>query len=104
MASVTTRDHRLVQEWARQHGACPAVVSRTGGMLRFEFDPASAGALREVDWEDFFRVFDDKGLELVYDDKPGSRFHKLAYPDVTPAAKLKPKSSARAKSHHRKAA
>lgn len=90
MASVTTRDHARIQEWARSHGACPAVVSRTGGMLRFEFNPEAANELSPVDWDDFFRVFDEKGLELVYDDKPGSRFHKFAYPE-TIAAKT-PKS------------
>ncbi|MGH9518584.1 MAG: hypothetical protein ACRD2D_03005 [Terriglobales bacterium] len=118
MASLTTRDHNQIQEWARRHDACPAVVSRTGGMLRFEFDPTSAGALREVDWGEFFQVFDEKGLELVYDDKPGSRFHKFAYPDaaaprktktikatgVRPSSSTRNKTTARAKSHHRKAA
>lgn len=117
MASVTTRDHNQIQEWARRHDACPAIVSRTGGMLRFEFDPASAGALREVDWDDFFRVFDEKGLELIYDDKPGSRFHKFIYPDAATAKRPKAmkaattrssssrgKAAARARSHHRKAA
>lgn len=85
MASQITRDHEEIQRWAAEHGACPAVVSRTGGMLRFEFDPARARELSEVDWNDFFHVFDEKGLELVYDDKPGSRFHKLIYPETAAA-------------------
>lgn len=82
MPSQTTQNHQEIQRWAREHGACPAVVSRTGGMLRFEFDPAHAPALTQVDWDDFFAVFDRKGLELVYDDKPGSRFHKIVYPET----------------------
>lgn len=85
MPSQTTRDHEEIQRWAREHGACPAVVSRTGGMLRFEFDPAHAQQLTQVDWDDFFSVFDRKGLELVYDDKPGSRFHKIVYPETVAA-------------------
>ncbi len=85
MASRTTRLHEEIQQWAESHGACPSIVSRTGGMLRFEFDPERAQTLTPVDWEDFFQVFDDKGLELVYDDKPHSRFHKFVYPETMEA-------------------
>ncbi|HET9784815.1 MAG TPA: hypothetical protein VFP94_07655 [Terriglobales bacterium] len=94
MASVTTRDHEEIRNWADDHGASPAVVSRTGGMLRFEFD--TPAELAEVSWDDFFDVFDQRGLELVYDDKPGSRFHKLVYPEST-AAKKPLRRPARAK-------
>lgn len=93
MASHTTRDHAEIQNWAAEHDACPAVVSRTGGMLRFEFDPERASSLTQVDWDDFFQVFDEKGLELVYDDKPGSRFHKFVYPETVAAkAEHRPRS------------
>jgi hypothetical protein len=85
MPSQTTRDHEEIQRWAQERGACPAVVSRTGGMLRFEFDPKRAEELTAVDWDEFFTVFDRKGLELVYDDKPGSRFHKIVYPETVQA-------------------
>jgi hypothetical protein len=106
MASQTTRDHDAIQRWARTHGATPAVVSRTersasghpSAMLRFEFSSASQSALEAVDWGDFFRIFDERGLELIYDDKPGSRFHKFAYPETiaAPASKpAKPKPAAR---------
>ncbi|MGH9465793.1 MAG: hypothetical protein ACRD1Y_00395 [Terriglobales bacterium] len=81
MASHTTRDHDEIQRWAEAHGATPSVVSRTGGMLRFEFSD-NPGELSEVSWDDFFQVFDERGLELVYDDKRGSRFHKLVYPET----------------------
>jgi hypothetical protein len=83
--STATRDHEEIKQWARERGACPAVVSRTGGMLRFEFDPKRAETLTEVDWNEFFRVFDEKGLELLYDEKPGSRFHKFVYPETMEA-------------------
>lgn len=91
MASKTSRDHHEIQSWAQAHGATPAVVSRTGGMLRFEFSPTSEGALHTVDWDDFFQIFDERGLELVYDDRPDSRFHKLVYPETTAAAKPRAK-------------
>ncbi len=85
MASRNTRSHEEIQQWAEAHGACPSIVSRTGGMLRFEFDPERAQELTPVDWDDFFQVFDEKGLELVYDDKPESRFHKFVYPETLEA-------------------
>lgn len=98
MPSQTTRDHEEIQRWAQERGACPAVVSRTGGMLRFEFDPQRAEELTAVDWEEFFTVFDRKGLELVYDDKPGSRFHKIVYPETVEAKarRQSPRKPARA--------
>jgi len=86
------------------------------GVLRFEFSAASKPALEEVDWTEFFRVFDERGLELIYDDKPGSRFHKFAYPETpvkrgeppAPAAskpaKSKPTAKATAKATPRRAA
>ncbi len=86
MASHATRDHEEIRNWAEQHGACPTVVSRTGGMLRFEFNPQDSGdTLQGINWDDFFQVFDEKGLELLYDDKPGSRFHKFVYPETIEA-------------------
>lgn len=85
MASKSTRDHDEIRRWAEARHAIPTVVSRTGGMLRFEFDPQSRESLSPVSWDDFFTVFDEKGLELVYDDKAGSRFHKLVYPETVRA-------------------
>lgn len=85
MASKSTRDHEDIRRWADAHHAVPTVVGRTGGMLRFEFDPQSRESLTPVSWDEFFKVFDEKGLELLYDDKPGSRFHKIVYPETLKA-------------------
>jgi len=85
VASKSTRDHEEIRRWADAHHATPTVVGRTGGMLRFEFDPQSRESLTPVSWDDFFKVFDEKGLELLYDDKPGSRFHKIVYPETLKA-------------------
>ncbi|GEM_PF-1049472 len=85
MATQSTRDHATIQHWAEERQARPALVSRTGGLLRFEFDPASGGELKPVSWDEFFQVLDAKGLELIYDDKPNSRFHKFVYPETREA-------------------
>ncbi len=88
MASLSTRDHAAIRRWAGEHHASPALVDRPGGLLRFEFDrPPGPAALS---WDDFFRAFDQRGLELVYDDRPGSRFHKLVVPESAPAETGRP--------------
>ncbi len=95
MASQSTQSHEVIQQWAESHGAIPTIVSRTGGMLRFEFDPSQAGSLTPVAWDEFFQVFDEKGLQLLYDDKPGSRFHKFVYPETLAGAETPPARSRR---------
>ena len=82
MATESTREHAVIQRWAEERQARPALVSRTGGLLRFEFNPAAEGELKPIAWDEFFRVFDAKGLELIFDGKPHSRFHKFVYPEV----------------------
>ncbi|HEY7838664.1 MAG TPA: hypothetical protein VIC54_08710 [Terriglobales bacterium] len=74
-------------------------------MLRFEF--SASATLDAVHWSEFFRIFDERGLELIYDDQPGSPFHKLAYPETIAAneselasTKFKPST----KRSHRRAA
>ncbi len=95
MASQSTQSHEVIHQWAESHGAIPTIVSRTGGMLRFEFDPSQAGNLTPVAWDEFFQVFDEKGLQLLYDDKPGSRFHKFVYPETLVGAETPPARSRR---------
>jgi hypothetical protein len=88
-ASYTTTDHDVIKAWATARGAKPASVETTegdddAGILRFEFPDAPGGAsanLDEVDWEPFFRTFDDRGLAFVYQEKTSdgesSRFNKF---------------------------
>ncbi|HXE30566.1 MAG TPA: hypothetical protein VN515_02065 [Terriglobales bacterium] len=97
MASQTTRDHAAIQDWARNRGATPAIVSRAGGMLRFEFAPISSLELAAVEWNAFFQIFDERGLELIFDDKPGSRFHKFVFPETVAAQNPRPKLAANAR-------
>jgi hypothetical protein len=91
-ASYTTSDHDVIRTWAEQRDARPAMVRRTesdeGGVLRFEFPDAPGGDsddLEEVDWDEFFRVFDDRNLSFVYQEQTSdgetSRFNKFVRPD-----------------------
>ena len=66
----------------------PVSVRGTGrggaaGVLRFDFEGYGAGRdeLREISWDEFFKKFDQKNLEFLYQDKTRngqkSRFFKF---------------------------
>lgn len=78
--SESTRDHEKIKQWADQRGAKPATVKGAEGMLRFEFDSNDQN-LEPISWDDFFKIFDERGLELVFDSDPDSRFAKFVYPE-----------------------
>jgi hypothetical protein len=91
--SKTTRDHDEIRKWAEARGAVPAEVRGTErgdepGIIRFEFPKApnhNDSKLEEISWEDFFAKFDERGLELIYQDRTAdgeqSNFNKLVYPE-----------------------
>jgi hypothetical protein len=91
-ASYTTTDHDVIRAWAQARGGRPATVSGTadsgngGGVLRIEFD-AAEDRLDDADWDEFFKVFDDRGLAFVYQEKTSdgqtSRFNKLVSRDAS---------------------
>lgn len=83
-ASFTTRDHDVIRTWAEQRGGRPAAAAGTGdggdgaGVLRIEFRDDS-GSLEDVDWDAFFRTFDDSDVDFLYQERTSdgstSRFH-----------------------------
>jgi hypothetical protein len=86
----TTTDHKIIKKWIEDRGGHPSVVRATedngksGGLLRVEFrDPEDA--LDEVDWDEFFKVFDDNNLAFVHQDKTKdgkeSRFNRFVSRD-----------------------
>jgi hypothetical protein len=79
-----TRDHDEIRKWAESRGGIPTVVEGTGGLLRIDFvGPGSDGRdenLEETSWDEWFRVFDDRGLEFLFTPEGESRFFKLVYP------------------------
>ena len=83
--SHTTTDHDTIRKWATDRRGRPATVKATeadgeAGILRIDFGPEDEG-LDEVEWEEFFRKFDESHLAFLYQDrtKDGdvSRFHKF---------------------------
>lgn len=91
MASTkTTTDHDEIRQWAESRGGKPARVVGTGGrkgpddpgMIRIDFPGWSGeGSLEEIDWETWFRAFDNNELALLHEpgerDGNPSRFNKL---------------------------
>ncbi|MDB5609598.1 MAG: uncharacterized protein JWP25_6498 [Bradyrhizobium sp.] len=83
--SETTTDHEFIKKWAEDRGGRPATVRDTeenghAGVLRIDFGPKE-DRLEEIDWNEFFRKFDEAGLAFLHQDrtKDGklSRFHKF---------------------------
>src|SRR5688572_9906865 len=70
--SQTTTDHEQIRQWAEARGAKPACVRGTGGggdtgMIRLDF-PGYSGAesLQPIEWDEWFRQFDENNLALLY--------------------------------------
>ena len=81
-----TTDHEEIRRWAEERGGKPACVRGTENsdscLLRIDF-PGGAGeeSLREMSWDDFFRVLDERDLVFLYQDQKvdgeQSTFNKL---------------------------
>jgi hypothetical protein len=80
MASTTntTTDHDEIRRWVEEHDGKPAIVKGTqdggeGGVLRIDFPGgAGEGELQHVDWDEWFRIFDERGLAFLYQDEKAS--------------------------------
>ena len=80
-------DHDEIRRWAEERDARPTCVRGTGGggdtgMIRLDF-PGFSGAesLQPIDWDEWFRQFDDNDLALIVQDRTAggerSNFNKL---------------------------
>lgn len=77
-------DHAEIRKWAEERGAVPTVVKGTegregAGVLRFDFNEREP-RLKQVDWDIFFKTFDDRRLALLAQDEVDgkiSRFFKF---------------------------
>jgi len=83
-------DHDEIRRWAEERGGRPAVVKDTegrgdgAGVLRFDFGPKEE-SLDEIDWDTFFKTFDERNLALLVQDTTEdgkiSRFFKFVRRD-----------------------
>lgn len=78
-------DHNEIRKWVEDRGGIPAIVKDTdnsssgGGILRFDFDGREE-SLKEIDWQTFFKTFEDENLALLAQDEIDgemSRFFKF---------------------------
>jgi hypothetical protein len=82
--SQQTTDHDTIRRWADARDGRPATVAATHGddvgILRIAFAD-DAGALEEIDWDEFFDKFERENLAFLYQEKTAdggtSRFFKL---------------------------
>ena len=82
-ANATT-NHAVIRRWAEERNGHPAVVNSTkgkrGGLLRIDFGPKEE-ALDPIDWDEFFRTFDENNLAFLYQERTAtgrkSRFAKF---------------------------
>ena len=87
--SLATTHHEVIRQWAEERGGVPATVEGTEhgdhlGVLRIDFQDRDAN-LREVSWEEWFKTFDDRRLNFIYQDERTdgnqSTFFRLENPD-----------------------
>ncbi|MET1756640.1 hypothetical protein ABVV53_14445 [Novosphingobium sp. RD2P27] len=81
-----TTDHKEIRKWIEDRKGRPSVVSSThdngqeGGLLRVDFAEKDE-ALEEIDWDEFFKIFDENKLAFLHQDKTEdgkeSRFNKF---------------------------
>ncbi len=78
----TTTNHDQIRKWAESRDGHPAMVETggKGGILRIDFGEPEEN-LEPIDWDTFFRIFEDNKLAFLYQDevKGGgtSRFNKF---------------------------
>lgn len=83
-SSKTTTDHAVIKKWIEERGGRPAIVASTedksgGGLLRVDFGEPDSN-LQEIPWDEFFRTFDERNLEFLYQETTHgepSRFFKF---------------------------
>jgi hypothetical protein len=84
--TITLTDHDAIRDWVAARGGAPAMAGSSSGIddqpvLRIVFEqqaypdvdrPLDAGGLEVVEWDDWFRAFDDRRMALIVpNERPG---------------------------------
>lgn len=77
----STTDTTKIKEWSQAREGKPSVVESTyksdkaGGLLRINFPDYQEDNLKEISWEEFFRIFKENNLQFQYQEetKDGSQ-------------------------------
>jgi hypothetical protein len=81
-SSETTTDHKVIQKWTEEREGRPSVIRTKGkgGLLRIDFEEKEEG-FEEIDWDEFFKIFDQNKLAFLFQKKTKegdtSRFNKF---------------------------
>lgn len=83
--TVKTTDHDEIRKFAEKHKARPSRVAGTEsgegkGIIRLNFPGYTGedGSLEEIEWEEFFEIFEDNNLAMIYDaDQESPNFNKF---------------------------
>jgi hypothetical protein len=81
-----TTDHDEIRQWAEKRKGRPSVIrtGKEGGILRFDFGDKEED-FEEVEWDEFFKIFDENKLAFLHQDKTAdgelSRFNKFVERD-----------------------
>ncbi|MFC0040018.1 hypothetical protein [Actinomadura rayongensis] len=88
--SLITTDHGVIRQWAEERGARPATVPGSEydgrpGRLLLDFPGYGGQDLQEISWDDWFRTFEERRLNFLYQEhkKDGtpSNFFRLENPN-----------------------
>ena len=88
--SLATTHHEVIRQWAEERGGSPATVEGTEhgdhlGVLRIDFGGGDDSKLRRVSWEEWFKTFDERRLNFIYQeqrtDGTQSNFFRLENPE-----------------------
>jgi hypothetical protein len=79
--SLKTKDHDTIRRWAEERGGRPVKVKGTE-VIELDFPGYSeADRFEEISWDEWFRIFDERGLTFVYQEKTAdgeqSNFNQL---------------------------
>lgn len=87
--SLATTHHEVIRQWAEERDGTPATVEGTEhgdhlGVLRIDFGGNDSN-LRRVSWEEWFKTFDGRRLNFIYQeqrtDGTQSNFFRLENPE-----------------------
>lgn len=75
-----TTDHATIRRWAEERGAKPSAVKGTGAGheasgLRLDLPGVRGSWLEEISWDEFFRRFEARELEFLYQDETRTGEH-----------------------------
>ena len=83
-SSKTTTDRDTIRQWTEQHDGVPARIANANpDVLRIHFPDASDDddSFEQIEWDEWFAVFEERKLAFLYSTDDESTFNKLVSRD-----------------------